>query len=252
VKYEQLEQLSEIFGLDLCLPSIRMPLTVLNDEDSDGLLHYIIRESHQDYASITRVYDFMGRSMKKRTTLLTSPHSRKGYGSKRAARGKLYFKDNQLSRIKVTYRTTRLYPNAIDPDDVSVARAEDQFFVDGKNLASYIYDEIPSSPQFILYSLGSPENGVLWHGIGAFGASKLVQSYTSTRLACAQGLMFNDLNTKYGRTVQPSLQLNLDPKHMWGHPTHHNIDASIGTVESLHDLVKMGMWVQCLSFAPRL
>ena len=43
----------------------------------------------------------MGRSMTKRTTLLTIPHSKKGYGSKRAARGKLHFEDGELVDVTV-------------------------------------------------------------------------------------------------------------------------------------------------------
>jgi hypothetical protein len=34
---------------------------------------------------------------------------------------------------------------------------------------------------------------------------------------------------------------------MWVHPTHRNIDASIGCVENLKDLVDMGMKVEQLS-----
>ena len=63
----------------------------------------------------------MGRSMKNLTTLLTVPHSIRGYGSKRAARGRIYFEGTKLKSIRVDYRTTLLYPNAIDPADVSVA-----------------------------------------------------------------------------------------------------------------------------------
>jgi len=246
VKYEQLENLSEFFGIDLCLPSMRMPITVLEKETTNGLLHYIIRESHKDYESIERVYNCMGRSIKKRTTILTVPHSEKGYGSKRAARGRIYFEDTKLKRIKITYRTTPLYPNSIDPDDVSVAKADDRFIVEGENLTNYNFNETPSSPQFILYSLGSPEDAVLWHGIGAFGASQLVRSYTTTRLACARDLMITDLKEKYGITIKIPLQFNIVPKKMWAHPIHNNIDASIGSIEDLKDLAKMGMKLEYL------
>jgi len=247
VKYEQLENLSESFGIDLALPSLRMPLSILEKETSDSLLHYIIGESHKDYKSIEGVYRCMGRSLKKRTTLLTVPHSKKGYGSKRSARGKLYFDGTKLKRIRVTYRTTPLYPNAIDPDDISVAKADDQFNVEGDKLSHYNFEENPSSPQFILYSLGVFEDAVIWHGIGAFGASQLVKSYTSTRLACVQNRMFNDLKEKYGIQVKVPLQLNLISKNIWVNPVHDNIDASIYSVENLEDLVKMGVKLECLS-----
>jgi len=247
VKQEQLEYLSKSFGIDLRLPLKRMPLAVLEKEGTDGLLHYIVKESHKDYESIERVYNCMDRSMKKRTTLLTIPHSEKGYGSKRAVRGRIYFEDKKLQGVKVTYQTTPLYPNAIDPKDVSVAVAEDDFTVEGDRLTGYDYSETPSSPQFILYSLGSPEDAVIWHGIGAFGASQLVRSYTTTRVACARDSMLRGLEEKYGIVVKVPLQFNIVPENMWAHPKHNNIDASIGSVEDLYDLAKMGMRLECLS-----
>jgi hypothetical protein len=247
VKYEQLENLSESFGINLCLYSMRMPLTVLEKETTDGLLHYIIKEIHRDYQSVERAYSCMGRSMKNRTTLLTIPHSEKGYGSKRAARGKIYFEGAKLKGVKVNYRTTPLYPNAIDPNDVSVAKADDSFTVEGDRLVNYNFKETPSSPQFFLYSLGSPENAVIWHGIGAFSAPKLLRSYTAIRLACAKDSLIKDLKEKYGITMKIPLQLNLVPQNMWVHPVHRNIDASIGCVENLKDLANMGMRLEYLS-----
>ena len=56
VKQEYLKSLSELFGIHLCLPIMRMPLTVLREEGADGLLHHIIRESHRDYGTVERVY----------------------------------------------------------------------------------------------------------------------------------------------------------------------------------------------------
>lgn len=247
VKYEYLRDLSDVFGVDLCLPSVRMPLTVLGREASDAFLHHVIKESHRDYEAVRRVYRCMGRSMKNRTTLLTVPHSHEGYGSKRAARGRLYFDGKQLSRIKVSYRTRPLYPNAIDPQDVSPAIAHDAFELQAARFTDYAYRETPSSPQFILYSLASPEEAVLWHGIGAFGASKLVRSYTTTHQACETQTLFRGLRERYGVTTTVPLQLNLVPKHMWVHPTHDNIDASIGCVSDPLDLAKMGMRLDVLS-----
>ena len=247
VKYEQLENLSESFEINLCLYSMRMPLTVLEKETTDGLLHHIIKEIHRDYQSVERAYSCMGRSMKNRTTLLTIPHSKKGYGSKRAARGKIYCEGTKLKSVKVNYRTTPLYPNAIDPNDVSVAKADDSFTVEGDRLVNYNFKETPSSPQFFLYSLGSPENAVIWHGIGAFSAPKLLRSYTAIRLACARDSLIKDLKEKYGITMKIPLQFNLVPQNMWVHPVHRNIDASIGCVENLKDLANMGMRLEYLS-----
>ena len=191
----------------------------------------------------------MGRSMKKRTTLLTVPHSEKGYGSKRSVKGRLYFNDNKLSGIKVKYRTKTLYPNAIDPEDISIAKADDSFIVDGNKLNNYDFNETPSSPQFFLYSLVSPEDAVIWHGIGAFGASELVKSYTTLRKACSTNSVFRSLQSKFGNVVKHSLQFNLIPEKLWFHPVHRNIDASIGCVEKLHDLVKIGMRMKYLPTA---
>jgi hypothetical protein len=246
VKYDQLETLSVAFGMNLFLCSFRMPLTILEKEGANGFLHHVVRETHRDYDSIARVYESMGRSMKNRTTLLTIPHSQKGYGSKRATRGKIYFDGTKLKNVKVTYCTTPLYPNAIDSSDVSIAKAEDDFKVDAEKLVNYNYSVTPSSPQFFLYSLGSPENAALWHGIGAFGAQQLLRSYTSIRLACAKDSLIRNLDA-YGVTTRIPLQFNLSPQHMWAHPTHHNIDASIGCVEDLKSLTRIGMKIEYLS-----
>jgi len=247
VKYEQLENLSKLFGINLCVYSMRMPLTALEKETTDGLLHNIIKETHADYQAVECFYKCMGRSMKNLTTLLTVPHSAKGYASKRAARGRIYFEGTKLKNLRVDYKTTLLYPNAIDPSDISIAKADDSLAVSGERLVNYNFKETPSSPQFFLYSLASPENAVLWHGIGAFGASELLKSYTTTRLACAKDLLIKDLNKKYGITTKIPLQFNLVPKYMWFHPVHRNIDASIGCVQNLRDLANLGMKMEHLS-----
>lgn len=246
VKYEHLAKLSESFGIDLCIHSVRLPLTALQREDSAGLLHHVVRETHRDYQAVESVYRCMGRSMKNLSTLLTVPHSPKGYGSKRAARGRIYFDGSRLKSVKVEYKTTLLYPNAIDPADVSVAKADDSFTVEGERLVNYSFKETPSSPQFFLYSLASPEDAVVWHGIGAFGASELLKSYTTTRMACSSGLLLKDLVEKYGVQVRIPLQFNLVPKYIWFHPVHRNIDASIGCVQNLKDLADIGMRMEYL------
>ena len=247
VKHEQLENLSASFSMDLRAYSVRMPLSVLEKETPDGLLHQIIKKIHAEYEIFECVYRCMGRSMKNLTTLLVVPHSSKGYSSKRAARGRIYFDGAKLKNVKVDYRTVLLYPNAIDPADVSVAKADDSFTVEAEKLTNYDYKQTASSPQFFLYSLASPENAVLWHGIGAFGASELLKSYTTTRLACAKDLLIGGLSTKYGIATRMPLQFNLVPKHMWFHPVHRNIDASIGCVEDLKFLTDLGMKMEHLS-----
>ncbi|HEX9862334.1 MAG TPA: hypothetical protein VGB11_03515 [Candidatus Bathyarchaeia archaeon] len=247
VKYAQLEKLTETFGIDLSLYALRMPLATLQAEIKDGLLHHIISEAHRDYEAVKQAYECMGRSMTKRTTLLTVPHSAKGYGSKRAARGKIHFKGNKLENISIEYRTAKLYPNAIDPDDVSTAQAKDNFTVNGEALADYSFAETPSSPQFFLYSLDSPENAVLWHGIGAFASPQLVQSYIAARNACKKGQLIKNLTEPYGVSLEVPLQFNLAPEGMWVHPVHRNIDASIGCVENPAELARMGMKLEYLS-----
>jgi hypothetical protein len=246
VKYGHLSRLSEAFGIDLSIPSMRLPLTAMEKEDTEGLLHHIVREVHKDYQAFESVYKCMGRSLKNLTTLLTVPHSSKGYGSKRAARGRIYFDGTALKNVRVEYKTTLLYPNAIDPADVSLAQADDSFTVEGAKLVNYNFKETPSSPQFFLYSLASPENAVIWHGIGAFGASELLKSYTTTRLACSTGSLLKDLPDKYGLTIRVPLQFNLIPKYIWFHPVHRNIDASIGCVQNLKDLADIGMKMEHL------
>jgi hypothetical protein len=247
VKYAQMEEPSETFGIDLGLYALRMPIATLQAETKDDLLHHIISETHRDYESISQAYNCMRRSMTKRTTLLTVPHSKKGYGSKRAARGKLHFEGAKLESVNVKYCTTRLYSNEIDPDDVSIAKAEDSFTVTGEKLADYSFSETPSSPQFFLYSLGSPENAVLWHGIGAFAAPKLLRSYVSIRDVCRRGQLIRDLHGKYGVWTEVPLQFNLVPDCMWVHPLHRNIDASTGCVENLRVLARRGMKLEHLS-----
>jgi hypothetical protein len=246
VKYEHLARLSEAFGINLSIYSLRLPLAVLGKEGTDGLLHHIIRDVHKDYQSFENIYKCMGRSMKNLTTLLTVPHSQKGYASKRAARGRIYFDGTKLKNVKVDYRTTLLYPNAIDPSDISLAQADDGFIVEADKLVNYNFRETPSSPQFFLYSLVSPENAVVWHGIGAFGASELLKSYTTTRLNVSNGQVIKDLNEKFGLAIKMTLQFNLVPKYMWFHPVHRNIDASIGCVQNLKDLADLGMKMEHL------
>ena len=247
VKYKQMEQYSEIFGINLSLYALRMPLSTLQAENQDGLVHHIIAESHHDYKAIEEAYTCMGRSMTKRTTLLTVPHSKKGYGSKRAARGKVHFEGNKLLDVTVKYKTTKLYPNAMDPEDVAVAVAEDSFTVPGEKLVDYSFQETPSSPQFFLYSIGSPEDAAVWHAVGSFASPQLLQSCSSARIACREGKLIKNLSEEYNIRLDVPLQFNLAPEGEWSHPIHRNIDASMGSIDDMSDLAHRGMKLEHLS-----
>jgi len=247
IKYKQLEKLSKFFGMNLSLYALRLPLSTLQTENKDGLIHHIIAESHHDYQAINDAYTCMGRSMTKRTTLLTIPHSKKGYGSKRAARGKVHFKEDKLLDVTVKYKATKLYPNAMDPEDVAVAECDDSFTISGDKLANYSFAETPSSPQFFLYSIASPEDAAVWHAVGSFAAPQLLQSCSSARIACREGKLIRNLSEKYKIKLDVPLQFNLAPEGEWSHPIHRNIDASIGSVEDLADLAHRGMKLEYLS-----
>ncbi len=247
VKYQQLEDLSIFFGMDLSLYALRMPLSTLQMENKDGVIHHIIAESHHDYHAIEDAYTCMGRSMTKRTTLLTIPHSTKGFGSKRAARGKVHFEGNKLLDVTVKYKTTKLYPNAMDPEDIAVAECDDSFIVTGGKLVDYSFEETPSSPQFFLYSMASPEDAAVWHAVGSFAAPQLLQSCSAARRACKGGKLIKNLNEKYKIRLDVPLQFNLAPEGEWSHPIHRNIDASIGSVDDLPDLAHRGMKMEYLS-----
>jgi hypothetical protein len=247
VKYAQLGSLSNVFGINLSLNSLRMPLTTLRAETKNGLLHHIISETHRDFNSLKQAYDCMGRSMTKRTTLMTIPHSKKGFGSKRAARGRLHFDNTKFKDATIRYQPTKLYPNAMDMENPSMAVAEDNFEIPGDQLADYSFEETPSSPQFFLYSLASPEDAAMWHGVGAFAAPQLLGSYTSVRNVCRKGEFIQNLGAKFGVRLEVPLQFNLSPNGMWVHPIHRNIDASMGCVENPADLAQMGMQLEFLS-----
>lgn len=247
VKYSQMSDLSNLLGVDLSLYALRMPLTTLESEKKEGALQYIISRVHAGFDSVKQAYDCMGRSMSKRTTLLTIPHSTRGYGSKRAARGRLHFNETSLMDVNVKYKPTALYPNDIDPNDVAMAEAEDEFNVPAEKLANYSFSETPSSPQFFLYSLASPENAALWHGVGAFGSSQLLHSYANIRGVCRRERLFEGLEEKYGIKTDVPLQFNLSPDGLWVHPIHRNIDASMGSVTNLRKLAQMGMQIEYLA-----
>ncbi|MDR2203653.1 MAG: hypothetical protein LBE76_05080 [Nitrososphaerota archaeon] len=248
VKFRQLEALSKVFGINFDFYSLRMPLSILQTEKKDDILHYIISEAHKSYQSIKQAYDCMGRSIAKRSTLLAVPHSKKGYGSKRAAHGKIQLSDTKLLNVNVKYKPTTLYSNGIDPKDVAITHGEDDFTIEGEHFVDYSYSETPASPQFFLYALASPENAALWHGIGAFAASQLLQTYVSAHKACNDDKLIPGLAEKYSLAHNKvPLSFNLVPEGMWRNPERQNIDASVGTVKDLNTFINRGVWLEHLT-----
>ncbi len=236
VKFEELSRVYEDFGLELRLPQFRMPLEVLMNEEKGEPLHSLVQASHRNYDTMDALYTLMGRSMKNKTSLLTVPHSPKGYGSKRAARGKLTFSKGDLEIIHVQYKKTSLYPNMVDYKDVSFAKCDDSLEFTAKRFTDYSYEETPSSPQFVLYSILSPEDASIWHGVGIYAGNEILRSYASVQDASLRRLVFPDVKKPKLR-VEPPIMFNLDPGKMWKHPMYGNIDGGIGCVEDLSTLL---------------
>jgi hypothetical protein len=243
MKYDQLEKLSDLLGIQLVMPALRMPLETLSSERSDGPMHHLIRQAHSSYETLTLLYQLMGRSITKRKTLLlVVPHSSKGFGSKRAASGRLVFENETLKSIKVHYRPTLLYPNDIDSSDVSIAKACDNLSVEAKDILEYSFIKTPASPQFALYSVLSPEAAAIWHGVGLQQGGEVVRSYYSMHSAQCKHLIFQDIPKPYSGIP---LQLDLIAGKMLRHPTHGNVDASVGTV-NLPEMLKKATSVRVL------
>lgn len=252
VKYDMLQKAQDVLGINLCIPAYRMPLDVLKNEKPRDPMHRLIEDSHRDYDTIGAIYELMGRNIgKRKTLLLTVPHSPKGYGSKRAAQGNIVFKQNEFEQIKVHYKTTLLYANEVDVNetDVSVAKAEDDFCVDAGRMRDYDFSQTPSSPQFALYAALSPDDASIWHGIGVFGGVELIKSIISVRSACLRKEVLEGVSCRGNKAP---LQLNLVPGKMWRHPKYGNIDASVGCVQDLKSFVQSGICVEPLSVDERL
>jgi len=232
VKLEELSRVSERYGLELRLPQFRMPLEVLMNEGHQDPLHKLISRSHINYETIESLYTLMGRSMKKKTSLLTVPHSSQGYGSKSAARGRLYFSDDHLEKINIQYVTTRLYPNMIDYKDLSVAKCDGSFELEGNCFSDYSFIETPSSPQFVLYALLSPEDASIWHGVGEYAGNEILRSYASLQTSFLNRTILQDLERPSALKQSP-IMLNLEPGKMWKHPAYGNIDGGIGCIADL-------------------
>ncbi len=252
VKYEMLRKASEVLEIDLCIPAFRMPLEVLKNEKHEDPMHKLIEDSHRDYDTIRTIYELMGRNMgKRKTLLLTIPHSPKGFGSKRAAQGSIVFKQETFNQLKVKYKTTPLYANEMDVNetDVSIAKADDDFSIDASEITNYDYSQTSSSPQFALYATLSPEDASIWHGIGVFGGVELIRSIVSIRSACLRKTILSEIPCRGNKAP---LQFNLVPEKMWRHPKHGNIDASVGCIQDLSELVRMEICVAPLSVEERL
>jgi len=250
VKYEELKRASEVLGINLCIPALRMPLEMLKNEKPGGQLHLVIEESHRDYDAIRTIYKLMGRNIAKRKSLLlTVPHSGKGFGSKRSAKGRMIFKQHSFEKIKVKYRTTPLYPNMVDYNDVSIAQAKDDVSVEAGRIASYDFSQTSSSPQFALYAALSPEDAAIWHGVGRFAGMDVVRSYVSVRSSYLRKTIFKGVPSL---GIRVPLQFNLVPRNMWVHPKHGNIDASIGCIQDLEGLTERGLHAAPLFVKERL
>lgn len=235
VKREALNRILRDLSLELRLPQLRMPLETLMNEEKGGPLHSLVQASHRNYKAIEALYLLMGRSMKNKTLLPTVPHSSKGFGSKRAARGRLVFSNGSLATVRVKYQTTNLYPNMADPNDLSFARCKDNFELAANRFTDYSYEATPSSPQFALYALRSPEDGSIWHGVGEYAGYEILRSYASVQAAFRRNLIFAEMK-KSRIPEQTPVMFNLDPGKMWKHPVYGNIDAGIGCVKDLSSL----------------
>ncbi len=235
VKYEQLQNLSELTGIHLTIPAMRMPLTRMRDSVYGTYLKRIIELEHQDYETLRRMYRLMGRNLRKhKTLLLTVPHSPKGAGSKKAGRGRLNLEGEKFTGITVQYTTTPLYPNEIDPADPAIAQVEEEVYVESSRILNYDYNQTPSSMQFAIYGMLSPEDAAIWHGIGEFQGEEIVKSYISVHEACVTEQLFTEIPIPCRGTP---IQFDLDGANLMRHPVHGNTDASIGTVPDLGALI---------------
>lgn len=234
-KYQQLQSLSAQTGIHLTIPAMRMPLTRMRDSIYGKYLKRIIELEHKDYETLRRMYRLMGRNLRKhKTLLLTVPHSPKGVGSKKAGRGRLNLEGEKFTGITVQYTTTPLYPNEIDPADPAIANVEEEVYVESSRILNYDYNQTPSSMQFAIYGMLSPEDAAIWHGIGEFQGEEIVKSYISVHEACITEQLFTEIPIPCRGTP---IQFDLDGANLMRHPVHGNTDASIGTVPDLGALI---------------
>lgn len=232
-KYAQLARLSGRWGIDLGIPALRMPLTVLEAESTSGPLHRLISAVHAGPDSLARIYDYFGRSFRHNPTFLpVIPHAPDGSASKRLASGGYRLHDHVPTGVRVSYGSRPLYPNEVDPSDVAWATAEATVEVPWTRLTRYDYRATPASPQFALYMLLSPEDGALWHGVGRYAGAQIVRSYTAFHAACHRGEPFEGVSLE----CRPDpLQWDLVADSMLRHPVFGNIDASVTCVPHLEE-----------------
>ena len=237
VKYRQLDAYTDLLGIDLGIPALRMPLTTLREETTSGPLHRLISAAHRDVPTLRTLYGMFGREFGRRKTLLPAvPHAPDGAASKRLVRGKVVVDIDRLSKVEVRYGSGPLYPNEIDKGDTARGVADTEFEVDPGRLQSYDFRTTPASPQFALYMLASPEDGALWHGLGKYAGVQIVESYTTFHRACADGAPFLGVPLTC-RSDPPQWDLVADG--MLSHPKWGNIDASAHCVEDVAKLLPL-------------
>jgi hypothetical protein len=120
----------------------------------------------------------------------------------------------------------------IDYKDLSVAKCDDSFELDGNRFSDYSFRDTPSSPQFVLYALLSPEDASIWHGVGEYAGNEILRSYASLQTSFLNQTILQDLERPSAIKQSPII-LNLEPGEMWKHPTYGNIDGGIGCVSDL-------------------
>jgi hypothetical protein len=234
-KYEQLRRLSERWGIDLTIPALRMPLSTLAAETPSGSLHRLIAATHKNPESLARIYRLFGRNFDHNRTFLPAVlHGRDGSASKRIAKGQYLMRDGAPSSLRVTYSSGPLYPNEVDREDVAQARATATVEASWEELANFDYRKTPASPQFALYTLFSPAEGAIWHGVGTYAGSQIVRSYTALRHACGAAEPFEGV---FAGCRPDPLQFDLVAESMLRHPDFGNIDASVACVDDLERAV---------------
>jgi hypothetical protein len=177
------------------------------------------------------------------------PHAPNGIASKRSVRGKLLVTDTAITGAELRYTTVPLYPNDVDPTDVAQAVADERFSVPAERLRDFDFRQTPASPQFALYMLASPEDGAIWHGVGQFAGTQVVQSYSALRKAFGQGGLFLEIELPRHPVT---LQWDLVAQRMLVHPDHGNIDASVATAPGLADRLVDAMCLRVLSVSENL
>src|SRR5439155_23673142 len=143
--------------------------------------------------------------------------------SKIYATSRLKFDKSALIEVEVSYDNCELYPNEVDPSDLSVVRANGHARVSREELVEYDFHQTRSSPQFALYLLSSPEGAAIWHGAGRSAGLELLRSYASVLTAVRSNVLEIDFPWILH---QDRLHFDLTPELMLVHPKLNNVDAS--------------------------